>query len=488
MTVRLTSMLLHSKIYGCHRNENVRRRQSLALYGCTLSQARLPEGKHVYSVLTRRSDVTTRGHSVRDAYVITDPFNNEQTRKGLRCDFSGAASEEPEPQPRVTPVPAFSIDTDTSYNAAVSSTTPHTADPTAVLSYPTTLFATPRPTPQSAPSNPPLSNQSDDNIHLLCTVDASRVRDRWLEGWVPRPDQHSKDLPHGTAVFIHSVLKAYPQSLCKGDLPPIIHGLQLVDGKLPSALANCVSIARMWQGQRIGGDDLVRDITTREMGRLFAGKEQYGQWELLAAFQAYIMYVTLLLDPAVEPVVPQDVMLNLQDFAHTIALTGLVYHSDHPSWLTWALAEAKRRALFVMYMLDDIVNFFSHVPCIMGDELAGLPAPCSEKLWRADEEGKWRRLYGKCFLYTLILSWRRFLFFILRLVKTSPKYYIPVYETDTDLGQDVHVAEWEGGGLKLNELWPRTGEKDGARVQKWAGEMDALGMTIFAVTTATQYR
>ncbi|KAJ4359719.1 uncharacterized protein N0V89_000275 [Didymosphaeria variabile] len=341
-------------------------------------------------------------------------------------------SEEPHPQPRVTPVSAFNIDTGPSYNAVASSTTPHTSDPTAVFSNPTNLFTTPQPTPQPAPTNPPLSTQCDDNIHLLCTVDASRVRDRWLEGWVPRPNQQSKDLPRGTAVFIHSILKAYPQSLCKGDLPPIIHDLQLVDGKLPSALANCVSIARMWEGQREGGGALVKDTSLREMERLFAEKEKYGQWELLAAFQAYIMYVTLLLDPAGEPVVPQDVMLNLQDFAHTIAVTGLVDPSDHPSWAAWALAEAKRRALFAMYMLDDIVNFFSHVPCIMGDELADLPAPCSEKLWRTDEEGKWRRLYGESFLYTaLLLSWRRFLFFV---VETWAKYYIPTYETDTDLG------------------------------------------------------
>lgn len=115
-----------------------------------------------------------------------------------------------------------------------------------------------------------------------------------------------------------------------------------------------------------------------------------------------------------------------------------------------------------MYMLDDIVNTFSHVSCILGDELAGLPVPCSEKLWRADDEGKWRR------------AW------------------------------DVHVGVWEGGSLRLGELWGRRavegeGEErvvvDGGkeekerkreqRVQRWVGEMDGLGMVIFAVTTGS---
>ena len=144
--------------------------------------------------------------------------------------------------------------------------------------------------------------------------------------------------------------------------------------------------------------------------------------------------------------------VTLQSFAHTLALSGLVHPAEHPvldpqshpanlQWRTWALAEAKRRALFVMYMLDDVVNTFSGVSCIRGDELAGLLAPCSEKLWRAKEEAVWRRLY------------------------------------------DVHVAEWEGGGLKLEELWDEKGVVGKERVERWVREMDGLGMLIFAVTT-----
>lgn len=144
----------------------------------------------------------------------------------------------------------------------------------------------------------------------------------------------------------------------------------------------------------------------------------------------------------------------MQSFAHTLALSGLVHPSEHPPldsgnhpahlpWRAWALAEAKRRSLFVMYMLDDVVNTFSNVSCIRGDELAGLLAPCSEKMWRAKEEGAWRRLY------------------------------------------DVHVGEWEGGGLRLEELWRETGEmgrKGKERVERWVREMDGLGMVIFAIT------
>ncbi|KAF1977430.1 hypothetical protein BU23DRAFT_564940 [Bimuria novae-zelandiae CBS 107.79] len=140
-------------------------------------------------------------------------------------------------------------------------------------------------------------------------------------------------------------------------------------------------------------------------------KQQYKQWDLLAAFQAYIIYVTLLLNPAAEPVIDQSIMLNLQDSAHTIALNGLVHASEHAGYSSmspkyanrpypqslllsvWALGEATRRSLFAMYMLDDVVNTFSNVSCILGDELSDLLPPCSEKLWRARDEGVWRRVY-----------------------------------------------------------------------------------------------
>ncbi|KAJ4295415.1 hypothetical protein N0V90_007427 [Kalmusia sp. IMI 367209] len=292
----------------------------------------------------------------------------------------------------------------------------------------------------AAASNRDAAAAQATNIDLLCTVDASRVRDRWLEGWVPRPGQQPKELRRGTAVFIHGVLKTYPQVLCRGDFPPIVHGLQRVGRKLPRTLENCASIARMWEGQVGAG---VICIVQRQ---------KYDPFALLAAFQAYIMYVTLLLDPSAEPVVPQSIMLDLQDFAHTIALTGLEHPWERPAapqrppWRAWALAEAKRRSLFAMYMLDDVVNTFSSQSCILGDELADLLAPCSAKLWGADDESAWRRLY------------------------------------------DVHVGEWEGGGLRLGELWPSTGTKDEERVGAWVRDMDALGMVIFSVTTATQYK
>ncbi|KAF2449388.1 hypothetical protein P171DRAFT_480476 [Karstenula rhodostoma CBS 690.94] len=402
-----------------------------------------------------------------------------KTRRALHCDFSNAASEEP--RSSVPPAPPFTTEALTISNTSISAT-PHTADASPPFPYPTPLFTSPQPTLQAVPSRIPTTDDAQATP-LICTVDAERVRDRWLAGWIPAPGQQPKELSRGTAIFIHSVLKAYPHALCQGDLPPIVHGLQRVDGKLPLPLANCVSIARMWEGlgEGEGGSEMVRETTVREIARVREGKENYTSWELLAAFQAYIMYATLLVEPQREIVVPQDIMraypsfLNLQDFAHTICLSGLVHPSElpsstgsvppsppiHPSTCSnahtpgsrppyhqWALAEAKRRALAAMYLLDDAVNVFSRVSCIRGDELAQMPLPCAEKLWRAEEEARWARLY------------------------------------------DVFVAEWEGGGLRLEELWvgAGAGQGDGRRVGRWVRDVDGLGMAVLAVATSVGYR
>ena len=94
-----------------------------------------------------------------------------------------------------------------------------------------------------------------------------------------------------------------------------------------------------------------------------------------------------------------------------------------------------------MYMLDDVVNVFSNVSCVLGDELAEVLAPCCGRMWGAGSEGVWRRRY------------------------------------------DVYVGEWEGGGLKLKELWEGG---MGRRVEGWVRGVDGLGMLVWGVVAGAR--
>lgn len=196
----------------------------------------------------------------------------------MPCDYTGAASEDP-PARKIT-ASTFTLDTGPVTAAPLDRPSTLTSTPPLLAPNPIPLFPSPpslfAPTPAPLPPtpSPPITFQppssSNLDLHLLCTVDATRVRDRWLEGWVPHPGQHPKDLSRNTAHFIHTILKSYPQSLCKGGLPPLVHGLQKTDGRFPAPLENCVSIARMWDGQEGGGSAMVRETTRREMERLDA--------------------------------------------------------------------------------------------------------------------------------------------------------------------------------------------------------------------------
>lgn len=148
------------------------------------------------------------------------------------------------------------------------------------------------------------------------------------------------------------------------------------------------------------------------------------------------------------PNIDNDIMLNLQEFACDIARTGLLCPaektSSRPEWKDWIVAEAKRRTLLVMYMLDDVVNSMSGLPCILGDELGSVPMTCSKRLWYASSEKTWQSEYNQ------------------------------------------HLSDWTRGGLRLEELWmPHGHEESRRRIDHWLPSVDELGIMIFAITSVT---
>ena len=108
------------------------------------------------------------------------------------------------------------------------------------------------------------------NIDLICTVDSTRIGNRWLGDFIPAFNQRVKNLSPGTILFISRVFKSYPSKLLKaGHLPPFIHASQLSGSEAPTPLANCLSLVRMWGGQVRGSETMVREIIKNEMKRLY---------------------------------------------------------------------------------------------------------------------------------------------------------------------------------------------------------------------------
>ncbi|OZJ02838.1 hypothetical protein BZG36_04355 [Bifiguratus adelaidae] len=290
-------------------------------------------------------------------------------------------------------------------------------------------------------------------VDLVCTVDSSRVRNRWLEAFLPSENQRPKNFPTCIVLLLSRVFKTYPRMMLRqGGLPPFIHPAQLAGQELPIPLANCFSIARMWDGQVRGSETLVREIIRREMNRLHTERRSYDQMTLLAASQAFLIYAIMLFfaSDIGDSLVDRQTLINLLEFACDITSTGTMcpaeFSDTRPDWPSWIVASAKRRTLYTMYMLDNLFCSLNSLPYYIAEELESLPAPASKVLWEASRKDVWEKEYN------------------------------------------IYLAEWIGGGLTIDELWPvsETGALERRkRVDKWLESVDEFGMMLYAVTLAT---
>jgi hypothetical protein len=295
------------------------------------------------------------------------------------------------------------------------------------------------------------------DLSLACTINVDDITSRWLNTYVPVTGQVIKNYPPSISALIRRVLKSYIASAVRGhsSLPPFIHPSQIDD---PSSvpLATCLNMVRICQNPITGSEATAAEILQREMSRIYDRRVQCTHMELLATFQAYLIYAMALflrLEQA-STLFLRQAMMDLQDLAWMTTRQGIVSVAEQqharPKWEEWIVTEAKRRTLYVMYLFDDVISKQEGIPTFLGVELVGLPAPGSKSLWTANARHEWQKRYN------------------------------------------LHLADWPDGGLCIDELWaipPELGEDDVTkrrlRVEQWLEDVDEFGMTIYAVTSCT---
>jgi hypothetical protein len=294
-------------------------------------------------------------------------------------------------------------------------------------------------------------------LDLVCPINAEDIRNRWLNPYLPLPGQALKALPTSVTTFTHRILKSYASIAVRGrGMPPFIHRLQTLQALLSPPLSTCLSLLRICDNPQPGSEGVAAEVLQREMTKLHEQHASYDGMSLLAAFQAYLLYTVALyfrLGLDADPFLRQAVM-NLQEIACCCAARGLVcpeeQHGARSRWEAWIVAEAKRRTLFTMYLLDNVLSVKDGLPTFLGTELRGLPAPSSKSLWQAGTRGEWEKAYN------------------------------------------AHLAEWPEGGLRIDELWPVPADMDEAgrakrrnRVDQWLESVDEYGTMMYAVTSCT---
>lgn len=295
------------------------------------------------------------------------------------------------------------------------------------------------------------------NVKLCCPVNVDDIRNRWLNSFVPIPGQKPKQYPIAITSFISKMLKSYAAVAAKGrTVPPFIHPLQLHVLETMSPLSTCLSVVRMCEQPAPGSGNVVAGLLRKEMASLYDDRVHYDNIMMLAAFQAYLIYTISLffvLNQGVGPLM-REAMMNLQDLAGISCRHGLVCNEEQqrtrPIWQAWIIAEAKRRTLFTMYLLDSAVSSLDGLPTFLGTELHGLPAPAAKMLWEARDRETWETSYN------------------------------------------LHLADWISGNLGIHELWPISTDMEDnelctqrMRVDRWLEDVDEYGTMLYAVTSCT---
>jgi len=301
----------------------------------------------------------------------------------------------------------------------------------------------------SAPGPEPGANANPD---LICPINPDDIQNRWLNAYVPLPGQEAKNYSTNISKFIFRTLKSYALKAIQGYPPPFIHPTHLS----LEPISTCFTLLRLQRCPRAGSETVVAGILEREMTRLHEGHTAYSDMELFSAFQACLIYAIVLFFEFTPPPMPfiRQAMINLQEVACTTSRQGLACISERtigpsPERKVWHVVEAKRRTLYTMYLLDNVLSVTDGLPTYIGHELKGLYAPSSKQLWEASRT-EWEQIYHS------------------------------------------HRLEWGSSRFQLDELWPVSSgtqehllKQRQERTDKWLKDVDEFGMMLFAVTSCT---
>lgn len=141
--------------------------------------------------------------------------------------------------------------------------------------------------------------------------------------------------------------------------------------------------------------------------------------------------------------VNDSMMITLMEMAFRTVGNGLCCAAEtshtRPTWESWIIVSAKRRAILVMYLFSSVYNADRSLPNFLANEIGDVYAPENKALWRAKDRETWAREY------------------------------------------DQHLSEWTDGMLKISELWRSEDPHRRTRIERWIQTVDEFGMMIFGV-------
>ncbi|PTB45984.1 hypothetical protein M441DRAFT_63300 [Trichoderma asperellum CBS 433.97] len=206
------------------------------------------------------------------------------------------------------------------------------------------------------------------------------------------------------------ILRSYPfMILRKAALPPFINPMQVSwaetrIGPRQQSLLTCMSLVSLFKSRTDSSRNLVWRLIKLEQEKILSKHAEFDKWELLAAFQALLVYCLLRI---------QDVPVNNDGFEAAllttvnlvfIALmssTGGVRKSELPddpgvTWMDWIFNESRRRTVIIFQILNILIEMSTEVSSFPGCGFVLIPLANSATLWNANCIEEWQKEFEIC--------------------------------------------------------------------------------------------
>ncbi|KAK2809451.1 hypothetical protein FQN50_003719, partial [Emmonsiellopsis sp. PD_5] len=238
-----------------------------------------------------------------------------------------------------------------------------------------------------------MSDTSNNNSESLSLVPTSHPP----VNKTPKLVQHSMEL-------ILRVSGTWPRKMAKGtQLPPFVHSTQMLDDNIPTPLANCFALVKMWDGQCRGGSNIVQQTVKKETQNLLSTYQTFDEPNLVAALQALNIYTILLLFPFKDQlsvsILDEKLFRQLRGVIDYAISTGLVLEDEsnnvRPSWERWVLITSKRSVALSLFIIQWAYCVYHSLPSYACVGLREMPAPPAKYLWQATRRDQWEMLYNR---------------------------------------------------------------------------------------------
>ncbi|KAL7917043.1 hypothetical protein ACQKWADRAFT_307764 [Trichoderma austrokoningii] len=218
------------------------------------------------------------------------------------------------------------------------------------------------------------------------------------------PRTFAKPCQGSLALLALQILRSYPfMMLQKAALPPFINPLQaswVENGVGPrqQPLLACIALVSLFKSRTDSGKQLVWRLIKLEQEKLLSKHVDFDKWELLAAFQALLVYCLLRIqevpvdeggfDPALLTTV------NLVFNALTSS-TGGARKSELPddpgvTWMDWIFNESRRRTVLIFQILSILIEMSTEASSYLTCGFVLIPLANGAALWNASGIDEWK--------------------------------------------------------------------------------------------------